>query len=404
MKKDKKGLGGVLLGATVGGYAGYKIGRAKPQKKGFETEKKIAEKVSKKFKEKKKPAKSMAKGGSITERKEEYFSDLGDKLDIDINYMVQDWEDVNSFDELEEAISENQGFDREVIYYATAMEYLTEYDTSLQESLGIASDMGFECGNLNSETLASLLQSQNVRNDFYENQGEIDEFFEQLKDEDEDYAKGGGVKKPRLKKGDNIYIDANKWQDMYGNTYHIVQVYVNDDYLGESDYTYGYGDHYEQTAKKMIFDKYAPPYAYKDEYLRNPIYMLKEKGINVKSRGEYVNRKKDMRRFAKGGSVVNLEPSNRKSFYGKAKAITKGGKTYLQSYDTIVAEYNPKSKKMKIYDWYSPTTARHINAFLDYFGYPNMSKGEILENKNKHFAKGGSVGGFFEGELSFLNF
>jgi len=76
VKVSKFGLGGVLLGATVGGYAGYKIGRAKPQKKGFETEKKIAEKVSKKFKEKKKPAKSMAKGGSIKYDDEDYTKEL----------------------------------------------------------------------------------------------------------------------------------------------------------------------------------------------------------------------------------------------------------------------------------------------------------------------------------------
>ena len=143
------------------------------------------------------------------------------------------------------------------------------------------------------------------------------------------------------------------------------------------------------------------------------------KGRRDDSYGKWGKRGSEKRdiSMAKGGrfsnsrnyfSVVNLEPSNRKSFYGKAKAITKGApsvrKTYLQSFDTIVAEYNPKSKKMKIYDWYSSTTARHINAFLDYFGYPNMSKREILENKNKHFAKGGSVGGFFDGTLSFLNF
>ena len=136
------------------------------------------------------------------------------------------------------------------------------------------------------------------------------------------FAKGGSIKKPRLKKGDNIYIDANKWQDVYGNTYHIVQVYVNDDYLGESDYTYGYGNQYEETAKGMIFEKYAPPYGYKDNSLRNPIYMLKEKGINVKSRGEYVNRKKDMRRFAKGGSISDKD----QKFY--------------DSVDELIQEYN----------------------------------------------------------------
>ena len=95
--------------------------------------------------------------------------------------------------------------------------------------------------------------------------------------------------------------------------------------------------------------------------------------------------------FAKGGMTFNLEPSDRKSFYGKAKVITKGGINYLQSYSTIVAEYNPTTKEMKIYDYYSPTTARHINAFLDYYGYPSMSKSEIMANKNKSFARGGKV-------------
>ena len=95
--------------------------------------------------------------------------------------------------------------------------------------------------------------------------------------------------------------------------------------------------------------------------------------------------------YAKGGMTFNLEPSDRKSFYGKAKIITKGGINYLQSYSTIVAEYNPTTKEMKIYDYYSPTTARHINAFLDYYGYPSMSKSEIMANKNKSFAKGGKL-------------
>ena len=95
--------------------------------------------------------------------------------------------------------------------------------------------------------------------------------------------------------------------------------------------------------------------------------------------------------FAKGGMTFDLTPSDRKSFYGKAKVITKGGINYLQSYSTIVAEYNPTSREMKIYDYYSPTTARHINAFLNHYGYPSMSKSEIMANKNKSFAKGGKV-------------
>jgi len=78
---SKFGLGGVLLGSAIGGYAGYKIGRARPQKSGFDTEKKIASKLKRgaskvkqdlkegaeKRKQKLRDAEggSMAKGGEI---------------------------------------------------------------------------------------------------------------------------------------------------------------------------------------------------------------------------------------------------------------------------------------------------------------------------------------------------
>lgn len=54
--------GGIAIGTAVGGYVGYKIGRARKQKYGFETEKKIGRGVKKTFSRKKK----MSKGGSIS--------------------------------------------------------------------------------------------------------------------------------------------------------------------------------------------------------------------------------------------------------------------------------------------------------------------------------------------------
>jgi hypothetical protein len=62
------GLGGLLLAGGFGAYVGYKIGRARPQKKGFDTEKKIAQKVKQGVKDvssKKKPAKAYAGGGMM---------------------------------------------------------------------------------------------------------------------------------------------------------------------------------------------------------------------------------------------------------------------------------------------------------------------------------------------------
>lgn len=107
--------------------------------------------------------------------------------EVDVLYFVDidniDFE--NAFDSIRDMIEENNGFDIEVIYYGNAMKYLMENDPSLQESLAIAHDMGFTTDGLNSEILASLLASQNSRNDFYDLKDDINTFFEELEEEEE---------------------------------------------------------------------------------------------------------------------------------------------------------------------------------------------------------------------------
>jgi hypothetical protein len=100
---------------------------------------------------------------------------------IDIPYYV-DANDVNSFDDIYDAIESNNGFEVEIIYYASAMDYLREHDTSLRESLEIAEEYGYTPKNINSELLASLLASRYCRDEFEEYRSEKEDFFEELED------------------------------------------------------------------------------------------------------------------------------------------------------------------------------------------------------------------------------
>lgn len=78
--------------------------------------------------------------------------------------------------------------------------------------------------------------------------------------------------------------------------------------------------------------------------------------------------------------AFELVPTNgRKSFGNKAKVIEENGVSKLLSYDTIVAEFNHIENKMKVNGYFSLTTATHINAFLNYYGFDSCSKKE-LEN------------------------
>lgn len=111
------------------------------------------------------------------------------KMDIDFRYHLQN-ADFESADDVRNILEDANAFDIEMIYYSRAIEYLSENDNSLRESLAIAQDMGFEPKNLNSEILASLLASQNAREEFGEIKGElqdlIDEILEEEADQEED--------------------------------------------------------------------------------------------------------------------------------------------------------------------------------------------------------------------------
>lgn len=72
-----------------------------------------------------------------------------------------------------------------------------------------------------------------------------------------------------------------------------------------------------------------------------------------------------------------------KGTYNKALLYKNGNNIILLSYKTVVAEYNEKSQKFKIYGWYSKTTQGHINLFLNKFGFNSMDKHEMQDFAKK---------------------
>lgn len=100
---------------------------------------------------------------------------------LDLQYFIEN-SGATTFEELEEYIMDNNGFDVDIIYYSNAINILKEEDPSLKESIGLALELGFDLADINSELLASLLASKKVREDFYSYSTEIEQYYEQLED------------------------------------------------------------------------------------------------------------------------------------------------------------------------------------------------------------------------------
>ena len=79
-------------------------------------------------------------------------------LDDPFNYLQEDFvDDIHEYtaDEIQEELQDNGFFNVEIIYYSKAMEYLKEHDTSLSESIELATEYGYTLENINSEPLAT---------------------------------------------------------------------------------------------------------------------------------------------------------------------------------------------------------------------------------------------------------
>ena len=96
---------------------------------------------------------------------------------IDIELWSEDILEVEDTDLLEDYLQDQGLFDVEIIYYYKAMDYLKQNDNSLQVSLGLAHDMGYQAEDLNSEVLASVLASQYLREEFDEIRTELEEIL-----------------------------------------------------------------------------------------------------------------------------------------------------------------------------------------------------------------------------------
>jgi hypothetical protein len=78
---------------------------------------------------------------------------------------------------VEEEVENKNLLNVEIIYYASAIRYLAENDPSLNESLEIVNEYGYEIKNLNSELLASLLATR-------KNEDEFINFLEDIKEKE----------------------------------------------------------------------------------------------------------------------------------------------------------------------------------------------------------------------------
>ena len=124
-------------------------------------------------------------GTNNTEKIESFLRSLKTEVEIMDYIQVEDIDYSDAFNSICDMISDNNGFDIDIIYYSNAIEYLKQNDPSLRESMEIAQEYGYEPKSINSELLASLLASQNAREEFYELQDKINDFFSELETEEE---------------------------------------------------------------------------------------------------------------------------------------------------------------------------------------------------------------------------
>lgn len=73
---------------------------------------------------------------------------------------------------------------------------------------------------------------------------------------------------------------------------------------------------------------------------------------------------------------IELKPvDGRKSFYNKCVLLERHGIYYLYSYTTLVCKWDKNKREFeKIWNGWSQTTQRHVNALMEYLGIDKHGK------------------------------
>jgi len=95
--------------------------------------------------------------------------------DLELAYV---YSDECNFEEFQERVY-NYINHEEIIYYSVAIDFLKENDASLNESMELASDLGYETKNINSELLATLLHQQKLQQEWSEVCNEVEQHFQE---------------------------------------------------------------------------------------------------------------------------------------------------------------------------------------------------------------------------------
>jgi antirestriction protein len=187
---------------------------------------------------------------------------------------------------------------------------------------------------------------------------------------------GGGIggKKPRLKKGDNVFIIGRRWFDRAnGNTYHTAEVKVNDKFVGKSRMTYGYEEQYVQTAKEILLESYDLPRGMKET---SPLWQLREYGV-ILTKTVIDGLKREL---AEGGTIIGTPET----------PLARG---LDMDYTTLVGETGAMSSGEMFAGGGRTNERRHVNKSEDYevrYAKPRPNRKGYLGKRN--FAGGGGVG------------
>lgn len=91
---------------------------------------------------------------------------------------TQEFNQCENTEDLREELEEGGYFNQDIVYYSNAIKYLADNDPSFTRAFTLATELGYDMRNLNSEILATLVHSDDLYEQWNINEEKIQEFID----------------------------------------------------------------------------------------------------------------------------------------------------------------------------------------------------------------------------------